>query len=1470
MTPSSPGDTVRWMLGFLREKLTPFVEMQLADVYGEDQWKQTLTTTLAQQRTWRTAPDIHWDIQALFDVMTWLWKDVFSRPGSPLGHYERALVGELWEARKWNAHQHLVTPEQAFHALTSAKHLLQAIGETDLTELMRCESQLLQIIASKATDGGVGSTIVTAARDTKAGTTVAYSIVGATQEELRGALTELDQIASCVPGMTRPIAAAIDGMYITIAAAPASVMLRDRQSIYLERHRLIAGRSAHIEAIEIFIQERHRGFICITGPSGYGKSALLANVLARRPAEYAWYFLNRVDGTHRPLSFLQQMCEQMLVYYQLPLSANVRLPDDVDLLTALYAHLLRLPLVRVDKPMVLVIDGLDEAEDDFVDDRFISPDIANGKFIVFSARQNARGGYHLRFGLNSEDVLSIHLQSLDMGAITDLLRLAGEPARQWANDPEVVAQILAVSEGDPLYLHYLVQDIVDGAISPEQVRQRPRGLFPYLSQWWNLIVQDVRADHFRQDILGLLMATLGPLPRSDLLRILADPSVEWALDDILAPLKRFVVTNYVDGEEAYSLDHPRFAAFLHEDKLRGQAEGFRERIISYCQHWQKHRSRYAFRHLAQHLIDTRRFGDLIDLIGGDHDGELWAEARRAAEGSYAGYLQDLELAYLYLAVPEQPSTTVLAWLVHLALIKASLRNVANNLPGKLISALLERAIWTPQIAVDYLRLMPVASQRLFSAHGYEQRLEALSAVAPFLHASQIDEVLSIIEGFPDAAWEAQALVALKPYVPANAAPRILLLVRDLTDPVWRAYAALELANLSPDRLAVLSVDDAVAVVHAAIGAAGKLTPAVEHLLPVVARYGRPMEAMNMAGKIGDDVARTRMNLALIHLMPDEVRQDIFLHILSNIEANNLIDSLHYNVISAAVQLARLGDLDCAILAATMVVELVAKWDGILNLHELLTLLPSQSRENLARQALTASQELFEPGWRAGSLIELVPHLDGAERQEAVQRIRVEARALTEAQPFAGSSWLSATILLQLSQYLDSSPREDVIAEAIQVVSNASDSDDAHGWCYSYMPEELPSLLAAAGCEKLAIRVARLHRSWNASDKASSLARLASQLTDMPAERVLREALLSARNVGDDSFARRAMQYILSYTMIEVLAIHGREMDSLDMLMEDCDDNECIDGLSILVPHLTDAGIEEVLRRPLLSESANVELRARAIAVLAAHMSAQLATATLEDVSTGDDSSGLHATKELLVRLAVLGQVDAALDIAMDPAQTDYERMTLLQALLPYATDAQLPGAADRKTRLLPLLYPDDHNLAMRFETFSKGPSEVISQLEQVRVTDTTLWLQLLADLVPHRSEVRTEGILEDALDALELTDDQSIKCGTLESISPYLPARLLPRALDLILALEDSPWLGSELLDGKPRALNALALRLTELPQNEMYSLWRHTLWHLADNDRRSLLRGILALMPVSYHLDEYRILVSMIGSISAVLEWYP
>jgi hypothetical protein len=160
---------------------------------------------------------------------------------------------------------------------------------------------------------------------------------------------------------------------------------------------------------------------------------------------------------------LRNLCEQLAAWHGI----LDELPTLVDDLRTAYLMLVRLPPPE-EKPLVLVLDGLDEAKG-----------WAPGVHIFFSARvdnDDGRDQWLARLGLSRDRADSVPLGRLRPEAIASLLAKAGGKAAALAGHEAFVEATFDVSAGDPFYLRFLVEDINSGDLTPDTVSTQPRDL----------------------------------------------------------------------------------------------------------------------------------------------------------------------------------------------------------------------------------------------------------------------------------------------------------------------------------------------------------------------------------------------------------------------------------------------------------------------------------------------------------------------------------------------------------------------------------------------------------------------------------------------------------------------------------------------------------------------------------------------------------------------------------------------------------------------------------------------------------------------------------------------------------------------------------------------------------------------------------------------------------------------------------
>ncbi|MBE9125908.1 MULTISPECIES: hypothetical protein [unclassified Coleofasciculus] len=286
--------------------------------------------------------------------------------------------------------------------------------------------------------------------------------------------------------------------------------------------------------------------------------------------------------------------------------------DEEDLKIRLY-NLLRERGAREGKPLVIVLDGLDEAERPF-SAPFPTP-LPENVFVIASARADEGQEQKYLEGWTDNCQLS-HLERLYKQAIAQWLRNTDELAA-FAEDTHFVAQLDEITQGFPLYLRYLTEELSHAAKQGQDVRellaQTPKGFERYVEQQLRGL-DELELPDERWQFFALLAVAKGVLEKEDV------KALTGMRDRQLRQLHQsWQVTRWMRISEGklYAFAHPllatTFAAQLGDD-----AEDALHDLIDYCAKWEKYQSRYALRHYAEHLREVERWEELY-AIARDED-----------------------------------------------------------------------------------------------------------------------------------------------------------------------------------------------------------------------------------------------------------------------------------------------------------------------------------------------------------------------------------------------------------------------------------------------------------------------------------------------------------------------------------------------------------------------------------------------------------------------------------------------------------------------------------------------------------------------------------------------------------------------------------------------------------------------------------------------------------------------------------
>ncbi len=926
----------------------------------------------------------------------------------------------------------------------------------------------------------------------------------------------------------------------------------------LEYHAFFAGRREQMARIQEFLEDNTSNYLFVTGHSGYGKTALLAQWA--RP-DVVYHFISpRVEGGDTEAAFLNSLCQQLATRHGL----SGRLPETAPRLRPLYLKLLQLPPVP-GKQVVVLIDGLDEAAWK-LDAAYFPRKLPLGVKVIFSARPVADRDWLSYLGL-SNTVPVVTLGTMTEEDVKLLLQAAGGKAAPVANDPVRLEEVLHVSGGDPFYLKLLVEDIVQGDIQPNEINAQPRKLEEYLSNWYDQIAKQILTFQDVHDVLSTLAAAHGPLRRDDLISMY--PKLGLKLRGVVAEVRRFLIG---DDDAGYALCHPRFADYARQ-QAGGDLQNYRNSLLTYCRKWREHKSKYALRYYADHLEEADLWGELHTLVATGEERQDFAEARYEADANYLGYLNDLVLAEKHAVQEGETHREAVGRQVRYALIEASVNSLAGNIPTELLVALVREGKWDARAAAEYVSQTPNNVQRvrawtqlarLLKERGEEElarevryaacvaitgipeaaeRGMALIGLAPDLDRTLLLWALSLVKQMWDASAVADTLAALVPHLPPDLLPEALSIARKLGSGDERVKALIALAHRPPPdeypsivkELAELGQTTGNTAILTALGS--QLTPDQQRAL-LAAGLARVREGLASASHYSWESEYGRSPfLALLELaphLPPDLRSEAltiarqapdkrYMALALALLADGLADEERYPMLTEALEaLTRRADpytnegpvaITVACIAARLPSDLLPKAVEVarsinspeyraLALAALLANLPSDQQPTVLDEVLKAARDIYGRRERINSLVGLLPWIPSDYRLAVLAKALAAARVIgVTGRPDTRNR---TKVLIALAPHLSIEQRLDVLPEALSLIREIENDDRATA--LAALAPLLPSPLWDE-----ALEVAR----WidSGSRRAQTLAVFAQSLPSDQRQPLLAEALAAVEAVS---------------------------------------------------------------------------------------------------------------------------------------------------------------------------------------------------------------------------------------------------------------------------------------------------------------------------------------------------------------------
>ncbi len=363
-----------------------------------------------------------------------------------------------------------------------------------------------------------------------------------------------------------------------VAAPEIRGEIHDFSRLIQDKTEGFVGRRWVFDAIGRFTRENPRGYFVVSGDPGIGKTALMAELVKRE--RFLHHFNIRQEGIQRPEQFLRNICAQLIAAYGLE---PTPLPSDATQSSRFLSTLLERVSAKLgpgEKATVLV-DALDETDLGLLapgaNALYLPISLPPSFYVVVSTR---RGDLPLRITCEQERLEisqdSPHNLEDIREYVESYLPRSGIRAyvmSQSLDDTSFVARMVERSQGNFMYLHYVLPEIDRGDYGDRAFETLPTGLVNYYEeQWGRMRTHDKEA---WLPVLAALTAVREPISIGEIARFSGLRDLQ-RVGEVVRLWSPFLYTERIKEEAGtvrnrYRLYHSSFFDFLVERVDLGEA-----------------------------------------------------------------------------------------------------------------------------------------------------------------------------------------------------------------------------------------------------------------------------------------------------------------------------------------------------------------------------------------------------------------------------------------------------------------------------------------------------------------------------------------------------------------------------------------------------------------------------------------------------------------------------------------------------------------------------------------------------------------------------------------------------------------------------------------------------------------------------------------------------------------------------------
>lgn len=313
------------------------------------------------------------------------------------------------------------------------------------------------------------------------------------------------------------------------------------------------------------------GIFFIKGDPGIGKSSLTAQLVKER--KYIHHFNIRALGINRPETFLLNICSQLVINYDLGYSV---FPPDILVDGRFLAKLFGQVLEKLEKDdkVVIVVDAFDEVDmigsHSGINSLYLPSKLPDGIFIIITSRRIPLG---LRIESKTKELEIAHDSSQNLEDVQEYLEMKTERKgvrhyieTQNLEKRKFIKQIMDKSEGNFMYLRYVLQELEDGYYEDLKFDSLPRGLENYYEDHWRRIgmtMSPIPKEKIK--IIYILSEVREPISRHLLSAFSKEDKL--TVQGVLEEWIQFLHMQQFGKEKQFSVYHDSFRNFLNRKDI---------------------------------------------------------------------------------------------------------------------------------------------------------------------------------------------------------------------------------------------------------------------------------------------------------------------------------------------------------------------------------------------------------------------------------------------------------------------------------------------------------------------------------------------------------------------------------------------------------------------------------------------------------------------------------------------------------------------------------------------------------------------------------------------------------------------------------------------------------------------------------------------------------------------------------------